>query len=55
MSTLIGYWLRKDYGSRWNRLQFDGHKETSGDEGDTERNEEAVVELVQFLDDKSLS
>ena len=30
-------------------------KNLSGDETDTERNEEAYNELIQFLDDKSLS
>ena len=77
MATSTGYGpSRRDYGSQWSRLLFDGDeskyeiwetkflaylhtlslgKNLSGDETDTERNEEAYNELIQFLDDKSLS
>ena len=82
MATSTGYGpSRRDNGSRWNRLLFDGDetkyeiwetkflgylhtlslkdailgKNLNGDETDTERNEEAYNELIQFLDDKSLS
>ena len=82
MAISTGYGpSRRDNGSRWSRLLFDGDKtkfeiwETkflgylhmlglkdailgknlNGDETDTESNEEEYNELIQFLDDKSLS
>ena len=82
MATSTGHGpSRRDNGSRWSRLLFDGDetkykiwetkflgyfhmlglkdailgKNLNGDETDTERNEEAYNELIQFLDDKSLS
>ena len=81
MATSTGYGPRRDNGSRWSRLLFDGDetkyeiwetkflgylhtlglkdailgKNLNGDETDTERNGEAYNELIQFLDDKSLS
>ena len=82
MAISTGYGpSRRDNGSRWSRLLFDGDetkyeiwetkllgylhtlnlkdailgKNLNGDETDTERNEEAYNELIQFLDDKSLS
>ena len=82
MATLTGYRpSRRDNGSRWSRLLFDGDetkyeiwetkflgyldtlslkdailgKNLNGDETYTERNEEAYNELIQFLDNKSLS
>ena len=82
MATSTGYEpCRRDNGSRWSRLLFDGDvtkyeiwetkffgylhtlglkdallvKNLNGDETDTERNEEAYNELIQFLDDKNLS
>ena len=82
MVTSTGYGpRRRDNGSRWSRLLFDGDetkyeiwetkflgylhtlglkgtilgKNLNGNETDTERNEEAYNELIQFLDDRSLS
>ena len=80
MASSTGYGpRRRDNGSRWSRLLFDGDetkyeiwetkflgylhtlglkhailgKNLNGDETDTERNEEAYNELIQFLDDKA--
>ena len=82
MATSTGYLpSRRDNGSQWSRLLFDGDetkyeiwetnflgylhtlglkdailgKNLNGDETDTEKNEEAYNELIQFLGDKSLS
>lgn len=84
MAAPTGYGPRKEIGSRWNRLCFDGdeknyelwetkflgqlcllglkktilHEPNEGEdgaEGDAEKNEKAYAELIQLLDDKSLS
>ncbi len=84
MAASTGYGPRREAGSRWNRLCFDGDEKnyelwetkflghmrlqglkdtviseppTRGDEDEeaANRNEEAYAELIQYLDDKSLS
>ncbi|KAL3067505.1 hypothetical protein OYC64_017267 [Pagothenia borchgrevinki] len=81
MASLTGYGPRRDHGSRWNRLCFDGDEKNyelwettflghlrllglkaaileepgEDDEADDQKNEEAYAELMQVLDDKSLS
>lgn len=79
MSAPTGYGPRREHGSRWNRLYFDGDEKNyelwetkflghlrllglkaailsvDEDEEDGEKNEEAYAELIQVLDDKSLS
>ncbi|KAJ7986680.1 hypothetical protein DPEC_G00342410 [Dallia pectoralis] len=83
MANLTGYGPRKEFGSRWNRLCFDGDEKNyelwetkflahlrllslkstilseppndDGVEEDPEKNEDAYAELIQLLDDKSLS
>ncbi|KAJ8010117.1 hypothetical protein DPEC_G00071660 [Dallia pectoralis] len=83
MANLTGYGPRKEFGSRWNRLCFDGDEKNyelwetkflahlrllslkstilseppndDGVEEDAEKNEDAYAELIQLLDDKSLS
>lgn len=84
MAASTGYGPRKEFGSRWNRLCFDGDErkyelwetkflaylrlqglkstilqepdeEDEGAEQDAKRNEEVYAELIQVLDDKSLS
>ncbi|TWW53759.1 hypothetical protein D4764_0190480 [Takifugu flavidus] len=84
MGAPTGYGPRKEIGSRWNRLCFNGdeknyelwetkflgqlrllglkktilHEPDEGEDGaeeDAEKNEEAYAELIQLLDDKSLS
>lgn len=85
MAASTGYGPRKEFGSRWNRLCFDGDEKNyelwetkflahlrllslkktilseppdedgDGAEEDAKKNEDAYAELVQLLDDKSLS
>ncbi|KAG1933834.1 hypothetical protein F2P79_020360 [Pimephales promelas] len=82
MAKSTGYGPRKEFGSRWNRLCFDGDEKNyelwetkflahlrqlglkstilsepddDEEEEDAEKNEDAYAELIQLLDDKSLS